>query len=177
MSESVIHEDITYVPHHRVVTASGSSHFSSKLTLFHIPYLIQSIAGFADALAEFIDNSIQATKSHPEKRQVDIHLFLHTYGPERSYVVISDNGTGMNTRQIKEFATYSLDQESRGNDPSTNSCDISKFGVGAKQGGFYLGDRLHIFTKNREEESVLEFCLDENKFQEKFQGGEQVTIV
>jgi HSP90 family molecular chaperone len=88
--------------------------------------------------------------------------------------VISDNGTGMNAQQLTEFATYSLDQESRGNDPSTNYSDISKFGVGAKQGGFYLGDRIHIFTKNAKEESVLEFCLDESEFEEKYRRNEPV---
>ncbi len=88
--------------------------------------------------------------------------------------MISDNGTGMNTQQITQFATYSLDQESRGNAPSTNSCDISLYGVGAKQGGFYLGDRLHIFTKNAKDERILEFCLDEGEIEAKFRRGEEV---
>jgi hypothetical protein len=87
-------------------------------------------------------------------------------------MVIADNGEGMNSRKLQEFATFALDQESR----SSSGADfISKFGVGAKQAGFFLGSQITIFTK-KVNESILEFTLDENRLEERSESGEAVSL-
>ena len=128
--------DIDYTPHFHALTKTGSSHFQR----------------IADATAEFIDNSIQACKNNipDENRVIDVGVYLKTVKSSRrseGYAVIIDNGKGMNERDLREFATYSLDQETRGNRPSERQGDsfISKFGVGAKQAGFFLGMTLFNF--------------------------------
>lgn len=51
----------------------------------------------------------------------------------------------MDENGLKEFATYSLDRETRHNNQNNkteiqiDTSSISKFGVGAKQAGFFLG--------------------------------------
>lgn len=49
---------------------------------------------------------------------------------------------------------------------------IGKFGVGAKQGGFFLGDSIKIFTKEDTTSQILELTLDVRKFNEKYGNGE-----
>ena len=72
-------------------------------------------------------------------------------------MVIFDNGCGMDGDGLRDFATYSLDQETRGNRASaSNKSFISKFGVGAKQAGFFLGDSIQVFTKQLNSDKYLE---------------------
>ena len=44
---------------------------------------------------------------------------------------------------------------------------ISKFGVGAKNAGFYLGDKISVITKEAGDPMVREFSLDKHEFSEK----------
>jgi HSP90 family molecular chaperone len=69
-----------------------------------------------------------------------------------------DNGCGMDKAGIQDFATYSLDQETR--EQRAGEMDksfISKFGVGVKQAGFFLGDQINLTTKTSNSSVVL--CL------------------
>ena len=160
MASKVASVDITYVPHHNTLTASGRSHFSR----------------IADGLAEFIDNSIQACSSDISPLQkIDIRFF---FVGDAGYAVVSDSGKGMNLDNLKAFATYSLDQETRGfRAQGGEHTFISKFGVGAKQAGFFLGDRIRVITKAAAVESsseVMELILDRAEFEARFQAGEEV---
>jgi hypothetical protein len=162
MASKVVSVDITYVPHHNTLTASGRSHFSR----------------IADGLAEFIDNSIQACSSEVSPLQkIDIRFF---FVGDSGYAVVSDSGKGMNLDNLKAFATYSLDQETRGfRAQGGEHTFISKFGVGAKQAGFFLGDRIRVITQAAESSTggssdVMELILDRAEFEARFQAGEEV---
>ena len=138
--------EISFIPHPGALTNSGRSHFSRP----------------ADGLAEFIDNSIQACRDHASERSIKIGLYLdESTESGTGYLTICDNGCGMNADDLTNFATYSYDRKSRGL-IECNETSISKFGVGAKQAGFYLGERLRIVTKCRDDDKVRELILDGN---------------
>jgi Histidine kinase-, DNA gyrase B-, and HSP90-like ATPase len=147
--------DVSCVPHHNTITASGKSHFSRV----------------SDALAEFIDNSIQACRQNKVLRDIGIVFFLRANLP--SFVCIADNGSGMNQKELEEFATYSLDRKTRGLIDERDPSGISKFGVGAKQAGFYLGDRMRVITKSSTTENVMELVLDEHEFKERYESNKE----
>lgn len=71
----------------------------------------------------------------------------------------------MNEAGLKNFATFALSKEFRGEKPKdeTERTFIGKFGVGAKQGGFFLGDRIRVLTRSSTAEhgdNWLCFTLD-----------------
>ena len=91
-------------------------------------------------MAEFVDNSIQATHVHTGsgvKRAVDVSFYVDTQRPDgdSSYVAITDNGIGMDKAKIQQFATFALSQSDRGFTVEAGKSMISKFGVGAKNAG------------------------------------------
>ena len=130
------------------------------------------LSGVSDALAEFIDNSIQYTR-HEKDRQITISVALLSQAV--GYIIISDNGDGMGITELTHFATFSLDQDAKGNKPNTaDQSMISKYGVGAKQGGFFLGSKLHIITTKSKKRGVLEMEMDEEVFDERYNNHEDV---
>lgn len=151
---------ISYVPHHNTLTAGGKSHFSR----------------IADGIAEFVDNSIQATESQPLLREIHVSFFLNReVNNESGYVAISDNGVGMTKATIEQFATYALDRETRNlSSEDGGRSSIGKFGVGAKQAGFYIGNRLRVITKRADNPKVLEFVLDREVLDERYKNHEDV---
>lgn len=122
------------------------------------------LTGPADAIAELIDNSIQ----HCDGPSRLISISLHISSP--SFIVVADNGSGMTVEDIKAFATFALDRRTRNIAPVDESDPryISKFGVGAKQAGFYLGTNISIVTKPRAQGRVLNFTMDEKAFEERY---------
>ena len=152
---------IQYIPHHNTLTETAQ--FFSKPS---------------HALAEFVDNSIQATNANDDgiSRDVDVSFYIDAQRPdsELSYVTITDNGCGMDVEKIQNFATFALSQKDRGHIVESGKSMIGKFGVGAKQAGFYLGDRISIITKVCDSEYVHEFTLDKKDFEEKAERGDQV---
>ncbi|CAN0422834.1 unnamed protein product, partial [Ectocarpus fasciculatus] len=125
------------------------------------------------ALAEFVDNSLQAMHNvHPPgadetngqgstaTRLIEIKVFFDEHS-----IVIADNGEGMDQQKLKEYATFALGQDMRG---TAGKEFISKFGVGAKQAGFYIGDRIAIKTRKRNE-PILEFVIDERRLEQRSQ--------
>ena len=150
--------DIT--PHHGAMTKAGKANFNR----------------FSDGSAEFVDNSLQAYKSCSEAQYRDISLRLYLNDGYRdkemcgSYMVVADRGCGMNSKDLQEFATYSLDKETRN---QTDQEFISKFGVGAKQSGFFLGDRIRVITR-KAGGSILELVLDEHEFEARRVSGRKV---
>jgi len=84
----------------------------------------------------------------------------------------------MGLSEIQQFATYSLDQEARGKCPDArNTSMISRYGVGAKQGGFYLGDDIRIITTKDKGTGVLEFNLNEEEFNRRNVANEEVVVI
>lgn len=114
-------------------------------------------------MAELIDNSIQAC-SGSSRREVKVYLALNcdlfrdgdADEFSNSFVAVLDNGVGMDKDGIQKFATYSLDQKSRNQEARKDDKSfISKFGVGVKQAGFFLGDSIRVMTKTAEYSKVL----------------------
>jgi structural maintenance of chromosomes flexible hinge domain-containing protein 1 len=129
--------------------------------------------GASQALAEFIDNSLQATNEEPS-RKIDIILATErssSKGESCKYIVVLDNGCGMDLKELQEFATYSLDQVTKGKELKSGKSMISKFGVGAKNAGFYLGEKLCVITKKKQSTKVLELVLDKKGMDEKYREG------
>ena len=85
----------------------------------------------------------------------------------------------MDASDLKAFATYSLDQESRNQAPNgTDTSFISKFGVGAKEAGFYLGNRLRLVTRKvqpcgspEDNGKVFDFSMDEEEYRKRQHSG------
>ena len=153
---------VDFVPHPACMTDSGEV----------------SLDKFTHALAELIDNSIEATalrhglEMNKERKVTVDCLFTPTIVSGKNekkvggYLVVCDNGGGMNEVSLTRFATYALSKEVRGETGATSeSSSIGKYGVGAKQSAFWLGDRIHILTKPTvgapvgHENDVLEFVM------------------
>ncbi|KAK2571643.1 Structural maintenance of chromosomes flexible hinge domain-containing protein 1 [Acropora cervicornis] len=152
-----------YDVHPNALTQSGNYHFSASYQAF----------------AEFIDNSIQATSMNNTKdmdRVIEVHVFL-----KDNLLVVFDNGEGMTYEGLKAFATYFLSQADRGLEreevdltPGYLDGAISKFGVGATQAGFYLGDRIKVITKKDECPFVTEITISKEKLQQRAKEGKPV---
>lgn len=70
----------------------------------------------------------------------------------------------MCTEKLTQFAVYSLDQATRkeiwkDKKNANKGGFISKYGVGAKEAGFFLGDRIRVVTKQEDSNQVLEMTL------------------
>eukprot|EP01039_Chlorochromonas_danica_P002706 gene2706-2956_t len=150
MTEDHAMETIQYEPHYKSVTEQGRHHFNRH----------------ADALAELIDNSIQFSK---DVNNSMISISTHQNSPS-NFVVVADNGCGMDVDDIKAFATFALDRKTRNISPTDESDHhyISKFGVGAKQAGFYLGHSISIISKSASSPHVLYFTMDESTFEDRY---------
>ena len=48
------------------------------------------------------------------QKRVEVSIFLSSPQSQRSFLVVSDNGCGMDKDRIRAFATYFLGQEDRG---------------------------------------------------------------
>ncbi|CAM9801347.1 unnamed protein product [Pylaiella littoralis] len=94
--EEDVELEVSYQPHFNTITKTGHANFSK------IPH----------AVAELIDNSIQATTDNTGPRTVEVQVELGGRGG--SFLVVRDNGKGMNASDLKDFATYFLTQENRG---------------------------------------------------------------
>eukprot|EP00752_Nemacystus_decipiens_P004173 g3816.t1 len=94
--EDDVELEVSYQPHFNTITKTGDANFSK------IPH----------AVAELIDNSIQATTDNSGPRTVEVEVELG--GKGGSFLIVRDNGKGMNASDLKDFATYFLTQENRG---------------------------------------------------------------
>ena len=124
----------------------------------------------ADACAEFCDNSIQATRHNEVGANRTIVISLRLDKADNSYFSIIDNGIGMDEKGLQEFGTYALNQESRGNRADSSSF-ISKFGVGAKEAGFYIGNKIHVITSPKGSFDVKEMKMDKDGYIQREQQG------
>jgi hypothetical protein len=85
----------------------------------------------------------------------------------------------MSDVELKCFAKYSFDQESRGIEHNINdrSDHISKFGVGAKEAGFFLGDKLRVVSRPNARDACLhELSMDEREYAARFERDENVYL-
>lgn len=99
------------------------------------------------ALAEFIDNSIQSYRNHPElkeilksenkKMQVEIN-FQNKSNSSLGFIEIKDNAWGMDETELKTALTL-------GKKPVINT-GLSKYGLGLKTASFWFGKSWEIET-------------------------------
>jgi hypothetical protein len=141
----------------------GRSLFQRKLYNLIVYSCIKSfpfvfiIVDPVDAIAEFIDNSIDACTSE-QSCKISCHAFIPTTAAsqQHSYLAVLDNGTGMDIDGICNFLVLRRHE-------LTDGTTLGKFGVGAKQAGFYLGNSITVLSKPIMDQSgkVLRFCLNE----------------
>ncbi|XP_075936473.1 structural maintenance of chromosomes flexible hinge domain-containing protein 1 isoform X2 [Anarhichas minor] len=171
-------ERITFVPHYDTLIKGGLYEYYASEGQKSLPY----------ALAELMDNSLSATAKNTGLRTIEIRMvFDETLG--KPTVIVLDNGCGMTSKQLKNWAVYRLSKFSREKvtvggkqegyvrpDPvprSLNS-DISYFGVGGKQAVFYIGNSTRMITKPVGSPDVHELVLSKEAFERKERDKEDV---
>ncbi|KYQ90803.1 hypothetical protein DLAC_09444 [Tieghemostelium lacteum] len=109
---------------------------------------------FSNAIAEFIDNSIQAVRNNPYgNRNIDIYINKPNSTTNTTSIIIRDNGCGMTKDELQRWATMGLSQADLDptQDPSLVTSEISglisRFGVGGKKAAFYLGSEVTVNSK------------------------------
>ncbi|KAM9713045.1 structural maintenance of chromosomes flexible hinge domain-containing protein 1 [Menidia menidia] len=177
---AVTKEDISFVPHYDTLLQSGTFEYyaNSKESL---PY----------ALAELVDNSLSATATNKGVRRVEIRTILG----KTPAVIILDNGRGMTSKQLNDWAVYRLSKFKRETDtfesqnegyvrpdhvPRSLNSDISYFGVGGKNACFFIGDSVKMITKSASSPEVHELILSKTEFERREENNEDVykgTIV
>ncbi|KAM9500750.1 structural maintenance of chromosomes flexible hinge domain-containing protein 1 isoform 1-T1 [Clarias gariepinus] len=171
-------EQIKYVPHFHTIVQSGQYEYYASEGQKALPY----------AFAELIDNALSATSNNPETRNIDIRLFFDESqgGPA---VVVMDNGRGMTSKELNNWAVYRLSKFNRDDRafksdepgyvrpsavPRSLNSDISYFGVGGKQAVFYIGQSVRIISKPVGSPDVHEFVMSKEDFQQKEKNNKEI---
>ena len=77
-------------------------------------FAAQGYHPLAFALAELIDNSLRATKGNMERpRSITVSLITDDKGSQ-GVICVSDNGSGMKTQELNNWAIMNLSMEDRG---------------------------------------------------------------
>ncbi|KAK9527625.1 hypothetical protein VZT92_014171 [Zoarces viviparus] len=171
-------ELIKFVPHYDTLIKGGLYEYYASEGNKSLPY----------ALAELMDNSLSATAKNTGLRTIEIRLvFDETLG--KPTVIVLDNGCGMTSKQLKNWAVYRLSKFSRekvtvgGKQegyvrpdavPRSLNSDISYFGVGGKQAVFYIGNSTRMITKPVGSPDVHELVLSKEAFERKERNKEDI---
>jgi hypothetical protein len=99
------------------------------------------------AIADIIDNSISA-----EASEINIE---YNWDGQNSYILISDNGKGMN----KEDLVLAMTPGSKDPEEERNENDLGRFGMGLKVASFSQCKRLTCISKTENQE-ILKRCWD-----------------
>uniref|UniRef100_T1ITP1 SMC hinge domain-containing protein n=1 Tax=Strigamia maritima TaxID=126957 RepID=T1ITP1_STRMM len=154
-------ERVHYMPHYDTLVKSGMYEY----------YASEGNNPLAYALAELIDNSLAATASNSGPRNIEIRLMLED--GDKSTIFVIDNGNGMSSRQLNNWAIYRLSKFSRKGEakrsntetdddqlravPRSLNSEISYFGVGGKQAIFFIGNstRTNLSRKKKERKPFI----------------------
>ena len=101
---------------------------------------------FSNALADVIDNSIDAGASN-----IELYVMPDSETTDNSYVLIMDDGKGMNKDQLIKAMTIGSS--------NSKSTDLGKFGMGMKTASLSQCDKLIVCSKSSSGE-VSVFCWD-----------------
>lgn len=97
-------ERISFNPHPKTLTMAGDYEY----------FAAQGYHPLAFALAELIDNSLRATKGNREcYRDITVSLITDDKGSQ-GVICVSDNGSGMTTQELNNWAVMNLSMEDRG---------------------------------------------------------------
>ncbi|XP_041817440.1 structural maintenance of chromosomes flexible hinge domain-containing protein 1 [Chelmon rostratus] len=171
-------ERIKFVPHYDTLIRGGMYEY----------YASEGQNPLAYALAELIDNALSATAKNTGQRTIEIRmLFDETFG--KPALIVLDNGCGMTSKQLNNWAVYRLSKFSRENSkfaskqegyvqpdpvPRSLNSDISYFGVGGKQAVFYIGDSARMISKPVGSPDVHELVLSKEEFERKDKNKEDI---
>ena len=104
---------------------------------------------FVDAVADIVDNSIEA-----ESTAISITL---KFEGENSYMTIADNGVGMTSKDIQEALRFGSNRAYESED------DLGRYGLGLKTASLSQCERLTVSSRRGEERvRVNSFCWDLN---------------
>ncbi|XP_040922027.1 structural maintenance of chromosomes flexible hinge domain-containing protein 1 isoform X2 [Toxotes jaculatrix] len=164
-------EHIMFMPHYDTLIRSGMYEYYATYTL-----------------AELIDNALSATAKNKGIRIIELRmLFDESLG--KPAVIVLDNGCGMTSKQLNNWAVYRLSKFTRENNnfaskeegyvrpdpvPRSLNSDISYFGVGGKQAIFYIGDSTRMISKPVGSPDVHELVLSQEDFERKERNKEDI---
>ncbi|XP_009301910.2 structural maintenance of chromosomes flexible hinge domain-containing protein 1 isoform X1 [Danio rerio] len=171
-------ERIDYLPHYHTLVQCGMYEYYASEGQKALPY----------AFAELIDNALSATRRNTDIRRIEIRLLFDEAqgGPA---VVVMDNGCGMTSKQLNNWAVYRLSKFIRENStfqseeagyvqpdpvPRSLNSDISYFGVGGKQAVFYIGQSVRMISKPASSPDVHEFIMSKDDFERKERNKEDI---
>jgi len=101
---------------------------------------------FNDAIADIIDNSVQA-----EATVISVNL---NFDGEESYLTIADNGLGMTAKQIQEALRF-------GTIRSYEENDLGRYGLGLKTASLSQCERFIVASRRGEERvRINAYCWD-----------------
>ncbi|KAM6900563.1 structural maintenance of chromosomes flexible hinge domain-containing protein 1 [Xenentodon cancila] len=167
-------EDIAFVPHYDTLLKAGTFEYYAEGQK-SLPY----------ALAELVDNSLSATSGNSGVRTIEIRMLFD----RKPAVLVLDNGCGMTSKKLNNWAVYRLSKFTRDNsifasekegyvrpDPTPRylNSDISYFGVGGKQAAFFIGDSVRMISKPANSPDVHELVLSKEDFQKKEENNEDI---
>ncbi|XP_050970942.1 structural maintenance of chromosomes flexible hinge domain-containing protein 1 isoform X1 [Labeo rohita] len=163
-------ERIEFLPHYHTLVQCGMYEYYASEGQKALPY----------AFAELIDNALSATAKNTGIRRIEIRLLFDESqgGPA---IVVMDNGCGMTSKQLNNWAVYRLSKFIRENGmkreetgyvrpdpvPRSLNSDISYFGVGGKQAVFYIGQSVRMISKPAGSPDVHEFVMSKEDFEHK----------
>ncbi|XP_025090642.1 structural maintenance of chromosomes flexible hinge domain-containing protein 1-like isoform X1 [Pomacea canaliculata] len=186
-------ERVNYLPHYDTIVKGGMYEYYASEGQNPLPY----------AFAELIDNALAATVFNTTMRSIEIRLHFDE-NPQRSCIIVLDNGKGMTPRQLNNWAIYrlskftrrdktirgylfgreaspSLTDSSTEESISTNShvarymnSDISYFGVGGKQAIFFIGNATRMISKSRGACDVHELTISKEEFEKREKNNEAI---
>ncbi|XP_051796327.1 structural maintenance of chromosomes flexible hinge domain-containing protein 1 isoform X2 [Acanthochromis polyacanthus] len=171
-------EHITFTPHYDTLIRGGMYEY----------YASQGQAPLAYTLAELIDNALSATAKNKGQRTIEIRV-LNDRTVGKPAIVVLDNGCGMTSKQLKNWAVYRLSKFTKESStfasdkevyvrpehvPRSLNSDISYFGVGGKQAVFYIGDSARMISKPVGSPDVHELVLSKEEFVRKEKNKEDV---
>ncbi|XP_028922030.1 structural maintenance of chromosomes flexible hinge domain-containing protein 1 isoform X1 [Ornithorhynchus anatinus] len=174
---SATKERIDFLPHYDTLVKSGMYEYYASEGQNPLPF----------ALAELIDNSLSATSRNTGIRSIQIKL-LFDDSQGKPAVAVIDNGRGMTSKQLNNWAVYRLSKFTRKGDfesdhsgyvrplpvPRSLNSDISYFGVGGKQAVFFVGQSARMISKPADSHDVHELVLSKEDFEKKEKNKESI---
>ncbi|KAM6086922.1 structural maintenance of chromosomes flexible hinge domain-containing protein 1 isoform 3-T3 [Chlamydotis macqueenii] len=174
---SATKERIDFLPHYDTLVKSGMYEYYASEGQNPLPF----------ALAELIDNSLSATSRNTGIRSIQIKL-LFDDSQGKPAVAVIDNGRGMTSKQLNNWAVYRLSKFTRQGDfesdhsgyvrplpvPRSLNSDISYFGVGGKQAVFFIGQSARMISKPADYQDVHELVLSKEDFEKKEKNKEAI---
>ncbi|CAM5090334.1 unnamed protein product [Eretmochelys imbricata] len=174
---SATKERIDFLPHYDTLIKSGMYEYYASEGQNPLPF----------AFAELIDNSLSATSRNTGIRSIQIKL-LFDDSQGKPAVAVIDNGRGMTSKQLNNWAVYRLSKFTRQGDfesdhsgyvrpppvPRSLNSDISYFGVGGKQAVFFIGQSARMISKPADSHDVHELFLSKEDFEKKEKNKEAI---